>query len=121
MKKIFLFTFLIMFTFSCNQMVEKPKTNINPEYSKNLKTAQTFFELFFISLLLFKSILFSSLERRSSKIKKEVGKYVIILLIKITIPSCSYVFISFFYYISSMSMCKVCWPNKSQTFFRFYF
>ena len=36
-----------MFAFSCNQMIEKPKININPEYSKNLKTAQTFFKLFF--------------------------------------------------------------------------
>ena len=47
MKKIFLFTFSIIFAFSCNQIVEKPKININPEYSKNLKTAQTFFKLFF--------------------------------------------------------------------------
>ena len=31
MKKIFLFTLTMMFAFSCNQMVEKPSININPE------------------------------------------------------------------------------------------
>ena len=57
MKKIFLFTFSIIFAFSCNQIVEKPKININPEYSKNLKTAQTFFKLFFSRSLVFKKII----------------------------------------------------------------
>lgn len=46
MKKIFLVLLLVSFAFACNQSVEKPKPNISDEYASNLKTAQTFFELF---------------------------------------------------------------------------
>jgi hypothetical protein len=46
MKKIFLVSLLLLFAFACNQPVEKAKSNISDEYASNLKTAQTFFELF---------------------------------------------------------------------------
>ena len=46
MKKIILLAVLLIFLTSCNQAVEKPISNLNAEYSKNLKTAQKFFELF---------------------------------------------------------------------------
>lgn len=46
MKKTVLITLLVALTLSCNQVVEKPTSNLTAEYSKNLKTAQTFLGLF---------------------------------------------------------------------------
>ena len=46
MKKIFLSICIISLMSSCNQPVEKPSSNLNEDYSKNLVTAQKFFELF---------------------------------------------------------------------------
>ena len=46
MKKIFFITSILILAISCNQTVEEPKVEMNESYSKNLATAQKFFELF---------------------------------------------------------------------------
>ena len=46
MKKIFLGILFLSLTLACNQTVEKSTSNLSDEYASNLKTAQTFFELF---------------------------------------------------------------------------
>ena len=46
MKNLFLVALTASFAFACNQPVVKPKANMSDEYAVNLKTAQTFFELF---------------------------------------------------------------------------
>jgi hypothetical protein len=46
MKKIILALSFFITLSSCNQPTEKPTSNLNEEYSKNLATAKQFFELF---------------------------------------------------------------------------
>ena len=46
MKNIILILSLFIALSSCNQVNEKPSSNLNEEYSKNLATAKKFFELF---------------------------------------------------------------------------
>ena len=46
MKKIILLVSVLVLTSSCNQPVEKASTSLNDNYSKNLATAQKFFDLF---------------------------------------------------------------------------
>ena len=46
MKNIILFISILVLTSSCNQTGEKTSTNLNENYSKNLATAQKFFDLF---------------------------------------------------------------------------
>jgi hypothetical protein len=46
MKKIILALSFFIALSSCNQPTEKPTSNLNEEYSKNLATAKQFFELF---------------------------------------------------------------------------
>ena len=46
MKNIILFISIIVLISSCNQTGEKASTNLNENYSKNLATAQKFFDLF---------------------------------------------------------------------------
>ena len=45
-KNIILFISILVLTSSCNQTGEKTSTNLNENYSKNLATAQKFFDLF---------------------------------------------------------------------------
>jgi len=47
MKKLALLFLSMIFTISCNEAVQKETSSIPNEYASNLKTAQTFFELFF--------------------------------------------------------------------------
>lgn len=46
MKKVILLVSLLILGVSCNQAVESATSNANPEYTKNLATAQKFFDLF---------------------------------------------------------------------------
>ena len=46
MKKIFLLICIFTLISACNQPLEKSSSNLNEDYSKNLVTAQKFFELF---------------------------------------------------------------------------